>query len=308
MQTSADERIWTKGLLKGGVVTRAEIVAAGVGTATIQRRLSSGSLELVGRGVYLVAKQRTERTHWWIALALVARSWLSHTTAGDAHGLSAVPSRRTETHVVVDLGGVRPMDGAIVVHRTKHLPIADVMDLDGLRVTTPARTLCDLGAILRRPQLQHVIEQAVVANKVNQNDLLACRSAYVRRGRGGSARLNLVLDDLFDDEPAERSELERRFRALLEGSGITGFVEQFRPPWYDGLRGAVDFAHREAKVIVEVDGRRWHAVTQSFDEDRRRDRRAQAEGWVVLRFGWHEVVNRPGAVAAEIAAVLVGRL
>ena len=65
---------------------------------------------------------------------------------------------------------------------------------------------------------------------------------------------------------------------LLGGVGITSLLRQFRPPWFDGVRGTVDFADPAARVILEVDGRSWHATSQAMADDRRRDRVAAGHG------------------------------
>lgn len=79
---------------------------------------------------------------------------------------------------------------------------------------------------------------------------------------------------------------------------------QFRPPWHDGIRGTVDFAWPAERVLLEVDGRRWHAVTQAFEEDRRRDQAALAAGWWPIRAGWQQVTTRPGELVQVIRTAL----
>lgn len=95
--------------------------------------------------------------------------------------------------------------------------------------------------------------------------------------------------------------------ALLREAGLGGWVSQYQPPWYDGVRGIVDLAWPRLGLVVELDGRRWHATTQAQADDRRRDRAATAHGWLVLRFGWQEVVHRPATVVDECRSVLTAR-
>ncbi len=293
-----------------GVVRREELLGAGVSAGVIKRRLRDGTLSTVGRGIYIVGALRSDRTPWRVAAWTVRGGALSHSTAARHHRLLGVEGvdPATRLHVVAPRSAHRPDLAELVLHRTTHLPSADLESVDGLSVTTVARTICDLASIVGQRRFRRMVEQNVVAKRCDVGELLACRSAYVRRGRSGSARLNLVFDELLNDEPLPASELERRMSRLLVEERIPGFVPQFRPPWFDGRRGVVDFANERAKVIIEVDGRRWHGTTQDFDEDRRRDRRAQAEGWVVLRFSWYEVVHRPAAVAEEIAAIVTARI
>ncbi|MDH3300933.1 MAG: endonuclease domain-containing protein [Acidimicrobiia bacterium] len=95
--------------------------------------------------------------------------------------------------------------------------------------------------------------------------------------------------------------------AAYAGQRDVWFEPQFRPPWYDGLRGVVDFAHPNLRLVVEADGRRWHSREQEMAADRRRDRLAARHGWVTMRFTWAEITGRPAAVASELRAVVATR-
>jgi very-short-patch-repair endonuclease len=96
-------------------------------------------------------------------------------------------------------------------------------------------------------------------------------------------------------------------RSILRRTGVGRVQIQFCPPWYDGIRGIVDFALPELQLIVEADGRRWHAVTQAQEEDRRRDRRAARHGWTVLRFSGHEISHRKASLVDELCGLFAAR-
>jgi len=67
--------------------------------------------------------------------------------------------------------------------------------------------------------------------------------------------------------------------------------------------GFVDRAWPGVKLIVEIDGRRWHAREVDMAKDRRRDRQAAAAGWQTLRILGEEVLDASVAVVDEIVAV-----
>ena len=90
---------------------------------------------------------------------------------------------------------------------------------------------------------------------------------------------------------------------MLDEHGEYGFISQYQPPWYDGVRGIVDFGDPESMTVLEVDGRRWHAIEQAQVDDRRRDRMAQRHGWRVIRFTWAEVVHDPETIVDDIRAI-----
>jgi very-short-patch-repair endonuclease len=157
------------------------------------------------------------------------------------------------------------------------------------------------------PRLRHLVEHAITARLTTPTCFQACASAWCRRGRAGSRAVRAVDHELLDAAPVPASVLERRAVALLREAGLSGWQLQYRPPWYDGVRGIIDLAWPDLQVVAELDGRRWHATSQAQGEDRRRDRTAASHGWVTLRFGWTEVVHRPAAVIEECRQVLAAR-
>jgi very-short-patch-repair endonuclease len=66
----------------------------------------------------------------------------------------------------------------------------------------------------------------------------------------------------------------------------------------------VDLCYRDARLVVELDGLRFHRSRLAQQRDRASDRRLQLAGWRVLRFTWDEVVHRPAGVADEIGRAL----
>ena len=68
--------------------------------------------------------------------------------------------------------------------------------------------------------------------------------------------------------------------------------------------GRVDFLHRAAHLVVEVDGREAHSALMDLAADAERDRKLAAAGFRVLRFGWAEIVHDCAAAAATIGAAL----
>lgn len=297
-----DACITALAVANGMVLTTHQLYQAGINRNLIESR-RNGLLTPVARGVYAVG-EITAAVRLRAALAAIPDSAGSHHTAGRSHTL-AVP-RVDIVEVVADRRTTLAIDG-VRVRTTNWLPAEDVTVVEGLRVTTVARTICDLAAVVARSRLHHVLEVAIAGRRVTAEEVQACAAAWCRRGRAGSGVVRSLDHELLETEPLATSELERRAFRLLRQAGLTGWRAQYRPPWHDGVRGVVDVAWPERRVVLELDGRRWHATTQAQAEDRRRDRAAVAHGWVTLRFGWAEIVHRPGAVIAECRAVLAAR-
>ena len=66
----------------------------------------------------------------------------------------------------------------------------------------------------------------------------------------------------------------------------------------------MDFAWRNSGVIVETDGDTYHNTVTDRENDERRDRALEAEGWIVLRFNWNDVTKRPTSVIRTLRHAL----
>ena len=58
---------------------------------------------------------------------------------------------------------------------------------------------------------------------------------------------------------------------------------------------------------VEVDGWAWHHQAERFQRHRTRQNALVNDGWLVLRFTWHDLTARPDQVLADIRRALVDR-
>ncbi len=303
MSRRTDHLIVSRAVLNHGVVARSELLLAGLSSASIDRRVG-GILTPLLPGVYSVGAT-TERG--WVAAALTAepRSAAADLTAGQ---LLDLPSRRSNgVAIVVPESVRRTFPSGLQSRRTRHLPTEDITIVDGLRVTSVERTICDLANLVSARQLQRLIEVSIVHDRTTASLFRACAASFCRRGRRGSARIRLLRHELLDRADISDSELERRGVELLTTRGLHDFRLHHSPPWRDGPRGVVDIAWPDHRMIVELDGRRWHTVTEAMQDDRRRDRRATSHGWVVIRAPWDEVVHRPDSLIADLRELLQSR-
>ena len=91
------------------------------------------------------------------------------------------------------------------------------------------------------------------------------------------------------------SELEERFLAICDRHGLP------RPNVNTRIEGSeVDFAWRDVRLVVEVDGYAYHRSPRAFEDDRARDVTLTVAGWTVLRFTWAQVTGSPAWVAGAI--------
>lgn len=303
MSRSTDEAIVSLAAAHHRVVTRSQLLDVGVSASAITRRLD-GLLRPFAAGVFFVGAPLMT-TMLAAALATEPRGAVGGLSAAQGHGL---PARLPEVpSIVVPHWVRRTFPDVVTVRRTRHLPAVDVEEVNGLRNTTVERTICDLATMVSARALQRLIEWSITHRRMTASSFRACAVDFCRQGRSGSARIRLLQHEVLDGAPIPASELERRGYELLDRRGLGGYVTAFLPPWVDGVRGVVDIAWPDARLILELDGRRWHAVTEAQANDRRRDRRATESGWVVVRATWDEVVHRPESLVVDLRSILAQR-
>jgi hypothetical protein len=104
-------------------------------------------------------------------LALDARGWVSHEAAAALHGWPGFPADPVEFTVPRAARGLRT---AAVVHTTDDVRPGDVQTVDGLRCSSPARTLVDLAHLIGPgPRLDAAIAAAVGRGQVAPDDVEA---------------------------------------------------------------------------------------------------------------------------------------
>lgn len=66
----------------------------------------------------------------------------------------------------------------------------------------------------------------------------------------------------------------------------------------------VDFIYRDASLVIELDGDRYHTDRDTFRGDRRRQNDLVQEGLRVLRFTAWDLFAAPEYVVSQVAAAL----
>jgi very-short-patch-repair endonuclease len=76
----------------------------------------------------------------------------------------------------------------------------------------------------------------------------------------------------------------------------------------DGWVGRVDLADRELRIVVEGESLEFHGEREMFDRDCARYSRLSADGWLVLRFSWTQVMTRPDWVRSVLVRAVAQRV
>lgn len=288
----ADARIAAVATRQRGLVTGAQLRAAGLGRGAVSHRVASGRLHRMYRGVYLVGHRAAPplARELGAVLALGQGACLSHRSAAEVWEL--LPERGGPVHVTAP-GRRRDREG-IFVHSGRLDP-PDVMVHQGIPLTAPAWTLIDLGGTAATPrELERAYAEAQVRRLITPVRL---REAIGRAGRRrGVAR----AAGLLDAEPAlTRSEAEERLLALIRAGGLPEPELNARVAGHE-----VDFLWRREKLVVEVDGYAFHSSRAAFERDRRRDADLQDAGLRVRRVTWVQIAHEAEALLVRLTRAL----
>jgi hypothetical protein len=207
-----------------------------------------------------------------------------------------------EPVIIVPRGSTHRVPG-VRVRESADLGPRDVVRRWGIDVTTRERTLCDLGRVLDDGALLATFDHQLDHGHVELEATYGVFYRYAQRGRPGVARIRSVLEHYEPGFVVPESVLERRTLELLDASGLPRPDGQVPLTFWDDLLGRVDFAFLAERIIIEVDGRRFHGP-EVFESDRERDNAAGLAGWKVLRFTWRMVTERPDYVIATITEAL----
>jgi very-short-patch-repair endonuclease len=269
-----DERIAQLADSQDAVVTYRDLVALGYSHDAIRTRVQNGRLHQKYKGVYTVGHRiLTPNGHIRAAvLACGPRAVASHHSAARLHDLWY--SNRVKYDVTVP-GTSRKSRPKIRVHRARRLHPDDITEVDGIPLTSVARTMLDMAAGLRHDPLLRLIEQA---ERLGLFDLYAIDATLARGGgHRGVRRLRRALR-AYRPPPTTKSGLERRMLRRLHQAGI-------REPRVNTLVAGyeADLYFPAARLVVEVDGRPYHDSPRAFESDRIKDAAWQMAGVAVIR-------------------------
>jgi hypothetical protein len=183
------------------------------------------------------------------------------------------------------------------LHRPRSLPPAEVTTRDGIPVTTPARTILDLAAVLNDEQLERALDQTELQRLTDYPALDALARAHP--GHKGAKRLTTTLSTYEAGATLTKSDLEKLFLAICETYGLPRPLVNHRTDHHE-----VDFLFPRQRLIVEADSWKYHRTRLRFERDRRRDATHARAGFRTLRFTDRQLEHDPESVAATITTVL----
>ena len=276
LDSGADQRVARIAARQHGVVTAAQLYAAGLDKSAVARRVRRGRLHRLHRGVYAVghAAPSLHRDFMAAVLACGEGAALSHGSAAVLWGF--LKPLRGPVHVTSPSTSGKAQRSEVALHRSPSLAQRDergerrVTVRERIPVTTPRRTIEDLPATLP----PHLVRRAK------------------RQAEFLKYELRLPTD-------RSRSGLESDFLAFLRRHHLP-------PPEVNVklYRYEVDFLWRAHHLVVETDDHSSHGGPTSFEDDHQRDMHLRRMGLTVLRYTGAQLRSYPAEIAAELGEVL----
>lgn len=285
-----------------GVVSRTQLLERGVSDDVVRHWLRSGYVFKFLPGVYSLGRPGdTVESHWMagvlyagegslLAGESAAQAWQMSQTCRGIDVMRPIGVRRT-------IRGCPPHQQSLFNFRRGAIESGDFSWKGALPLMDPARLLIDLSSRVDDRRLRRYFIEA------GRNDLLTadCLSRMQRRSLKFRNRKTLSrLISLWDPRTG-------RIRSILEGEFKLLCAEgKVRAPFMNHMidRYEVDAVWPEERVIVELDGRKFHSDSEALMADSEKSRHLRSLGYTVLRFTWNDVIMRPGWVLEQIERAL----
>lgn len=280
-----------------GVVSRAQLRRCGLSDRQITRATALSRLHAVHRAVFAVGHDRLSASGLRMAAVLACGSGaaLGYRSAAAHWNLRATSSPTIE--VVVSRPS-RPRHRNVIVHRHAQMRADELTVHDGVRVTTVARTLLDLAAVLPPTALRRAVGQADVLQLFDLHAIVPLLTRHPRhRGRRS-------LEDVlrtWEEPDRTRSPQEETFPELCARFGFP------RPVINAEVLGMeVDAVFFDHGVAVELDGYAFHSGAIQWENDHEKRARLVAAGWTVLAYSRRQVRDDGGRLVRETLGAALG--
>ena len=283
-----------------GVLTRSQAAHNNISAKVIARLIRHGLLLEPAPGVLVVSGSpptwRQALTVATVARGTSAAGFRSAAALQQADGYREGPLELLVRVAQRAQQGVRQHEGPMCPD--------DIVEVDGIRCTNIARTLCDLGSVDSPQQVQQAFEWAWRAG-VSRVWIRAAAERLHRPGQRGTGVILQLLDRADRQQGPTESALEVRVERAL--AGIPGLVRQHVVLSPAGAFVArVDFAIPHVRVAIEAHSRRHHFGLDAPDADANREAALQNEDWIV-RYVTDSQARSAAKLHASVAALIAAR-
>ena len=305
-QIEADARCAEIARVQFGLIARFQALQY-LSAAAIKRRCSSGRWHQVLPGVYALSGAPQSDARRIMAAVLWARgraetrarSCASHGTAARLWGIGGAG----QTVHVISPRPLKNRDEEIVIHRVE-LEEIDITAVQGIPVTTVARTLFDLGATHSLKEVESALEAALRKGLVSLPRLRWQVDRSAGCGRRGSSTLRRLLEERTRGYIPSESELELRLFRILKQARLPLPTRQNVIKHQGRFIARVDYAYPSRQLVIEVHGWKHHGAKGRWQADLARGNLVMLSGARTLEFTWHDVTREQGEVASLVRRAL----
>jgi len=298
MHRDIDETLQRFAKRQDHVFSRTQAEDVGADQEYRSRRLQSGLWEPVGAAAYkhaaapLTWRGRLRAAVWDAGINALG----SHDAAAQAYRFPGFTSN--EVHILVP----KSLDHVCkiaTVHESRRFELVHQRPMWGIPMVAPADTLVHIAPQLQFKRLVWLTDELLFGKKF---DLRALNAAFARLAPSckGMKGLRAVLNDHAPGAPVPESKLERAFIEFAKQYKLPPMSRQVNIPGRDHRPGRVDFFWPDVRLIIELDGRRWHARFEDFDRDHKRDLHFLAMGYPTARITWTMLTEDPDSVAEDL--------
>jgi len=285
-----------------GAISRRQLLAIGFGYRAINRLLTDGRLVERDGSCFVLSGSpaTTEQRIILPTLATGGAGIASHRSAAHLWGAWALDDHDDVEVILPSRSGRTVLEG-VTVHSPRDQANLAPIRRSGIRVTCATRTLIDFAAV-SPGGLRLATERMLLDGHVRRDRLVAAVAQHSARGRRGIGPVrDLLASWPYGDKVAE-SVLELRLQRLLHDTPLSDYVTQLEVGPF-----RVDCAWPRWKVILECDGWCKYSTSEYVTRSWRRDSYLQSKGWIVLHFGWDDIMRSPGRVMADIQRAVDSR-
>lgn len=307
MGSSVDERIRELAAAQQGLVARRQLRRLGLDGGAIGRRVRRGALVVLSKRVLSVGGTPSTARGRMMAGVLDGGDGaaLSH---GSASSLWRVPGFRLEpvevigSRVIVSHG----THDLAIVHQPRNLLDRHCVEVDGIRVTTPTRTIFDLAGSpwMHAKRLERSLDTLWARGKVSHGSLTRMLHDLARRGRPGITLMRTLLSVRGPDYLPPGSNAEACFQQLVRSWGYGDFERQADVGDEERWIGRVDFVDSSRRLVVEVDPSLHHSSITDRRHDHERHSALEQAGFGFVSVTEDDLFFSPGVLRARLSAIV----
>lgn len=286
-----------------GVVSASKLRELGCPVRSLGNMIDAGAMITMLPGVYRSAQwpHRREQT----LAAICARNphaLIGFTTAGQLWGMRRMSDQGV--HVLIPHGHSPELAG-VVVHRCRRVDRVDIVErADGIRLTSPPRTLFDSADMIGTEATTSVLEQLLNDDRITFGTVVDTLQRLYHPRRPGSATMLAVIRSRAEWRAALQSDLEVRVLAEIARQLLPDPEPQYRLTLPNKKNIVIDFAWPTVKLAVEVDHPTWHDGARAAHSDKTRDRKLTSIGWTTTRITNVDVSTGLREAVADVGAIL----